>query len=92
MAMNETDFRAELTAAGYTGPELVAHDGDLFNAEHTHDFAVHLLILDGEITVAAAGETTTCRAGDTFKLAGGVPHTEQYGPDGARVLVGRRFP
>lgn len=89
--MNESDFRAELAAGGYTEPELVVREGNLFNAEHAHDFAVHLLILDGELTVTAAGETTSCRAGDTFRLAGGVPHTERYGPHGARVLVGRRF-
>tara|TARA_R110002096_G_scaffold16329_20_gene56036 strand:+ start:2538 stop:2810 length:273 start_codon:yes stop_codon:yes gene_type:complete len=88
--MDENEFRAELTASGYTGPELVARDPNLFNAEHVHDFAVHLLLLDGELSITADGTTTICRAGETYRLAAGVPHTERYGPHGARVLVGRR--
>lgn len=88
--MNENIFRAELAAAGYAGPELVAIEANRHNPEHVHEFAVHLLILDGELSITADGTTTSCRAGDTYKLAAGVAHSEQYGPDGARVLVGRR--
>lgn len=88
--MDETAFSAELAAAGYTEPELVAIEADRFNPEHTHGFAVHLLIVDGEVDITADGATSNCRAGDTYRLAAGVPHTERYGPTGARVLVGRR--
>lgn len=87
--MNESGFRAELVAAGYAGPELIAIEAHRFNPEHVHDFAVHLLILDGELNITVDGVTTSCRAGDTYQLAAGVPHAERYGPQGARVLVGR---
>lgn len=87
--MDESGFRAELAAGGYAGPELVAIEANQYNPEHIHDFAVHLLILDGELNITVDGVTTSCRAGDTFKLAAGIPHCEQYGPQGANVLVGR---
>jgi len=31
-------------------------------------------------------------AGDTFTLAGGTPHSERYGPEGATYWVARRTP
>ena len=48
------------------------------------------LVMTGEITVTTADAATTCRAGDTFTLAGGIVHHENYGADGARFLLGRR--
>ncbi|MEQ8230458.1 MAG: cupin [Gammaproteobacteria bacterium] len=88
--MHEPAFRARLAEQGYDGPELVERTANTHNPEHAHDFDVALLVLDGELCVSTAAGITTCRAGDTFELAGGIPHTEQYGPHGARVLVGRR--
>lgn len=87
--MNETAFRADIAAAGYAGPELVTVEAHRHNPEHIHEFAVHLLVLDGELSITADGVTTSCRAGDTYQLAAGIPHAEHYGPHGARVLVGR---
>jgi quercetin dioxygenase-like cupin family protein len=60
------------------------------NDTHSHDFDAALLVLSGNITVTTEQGTTTCRAGDTFELDNGIPHTEHIGPDGVRFLVGRR--
>jgi len=89
--MQESSFRARLAEQGYDEPELIERAPATHNPEHSHDFDVAALVLDGELVVTtAAGETTTCRAGDLFELAGGIPHSERYGASGARVLVGRR--
>jgi len=89
--MNEASFRARLAERGYDAPELIERAPGVYNPEHSHDFDVAALVLDGELLVTtAAGEATTCRAGDLFELAGGITHSERYGDSGARVLVGRR--
>lgn len=88
--MDDNTFRELLRQRGYAEPELIERNPNTHNAEHTHEFAVSALILEGELEVTTAYGTTTCRAGDHFELEGGIPHSEQYGPAGARVLVGRR--
>ena len=57
---------------------------------HSHDFDAAVLVQSGALTVTTADGTTTCRAGDTFMLGNGIPHTENAGKDGVRFLVGRR--
>jgi hypothetical protein len=41
--------------------------------------------------VAWDGGSVTCKVGDTFKLDAGREHSENYGPEGATYLVGRRM-
>lgn len=88
--MNENIFREEIKAQGFVEPELVEREPNLYNAEHTHDFDVSALIVSGELTVTTPDGVTTCRAGDHFALNRGIVHTEQYGPHGTKVLVGKR--
>ena len=89
--MDGNAFREHLRLKGYAEPELIERSPDTHNPEHTHEFSVSALILAGELSVTTASGTTTCRAGDLFELEGGIPHSEQYGPAGAQVLVGRRL-
>jgi quercetin dioxygenase-like cupin family protein len=90
--MNEIEFRTQLKQQGFDEPEVLQREANLTNAEHTHDFTASALVLDGEVSVISASGTTTCHAGDTFTLASGTPHHEQYGSQGARFLVARRTP
>ena len=89
--MTESEFRQHASHAGYGEPELIEREGGRFNDEHTHDFSVSALVLEGELCVTTKdGEKTTCGAGDLFELSAGIAHCEQYGPQGACVLVARR--
>lgn len=88
--MDEQHFRQEIAGQGYEQPELIEREANLYNAEHVHDFDVSVLIISGELTVTASSAITTCRAGDRFALDGGIEHTEQYGPNGTKLLVGKR--
>lgn len=58
--------------------------------EHTHPFEARALILAGEIGITAAGTERVYRAGDVFHLLAETPHSEWYGAEGVRYLVGRR--
>jgi hypothetical protein len=64
----------------------------LSNAAHSHPFAVHALMLAGELRLTCNGRTQVCRAGATFTMAAGCMHEEVYGAAGARYLTGRCAP
>ena len=75
---------------GYRAADMVEMEAGTVIDTHTHDFDAAVLVLSGDITVTTEDGATTCRAGDTFQLNNGIPHTEHIGPDGVRFLVGRR--
>jgi len=88
--MNEKGFRQQLRADGYAEGSIVEWAPNTFNDRHTHEFSAAVLVLEGEITVTTDQGATTCRAGDTFRLAAGTPHVEQIGPAGVKFLSGRK--
>lgn len=88
--MDEQSFTEQLKSEGYQPGVAVEWDPGTVNDTHAHAFSARLLILAGEITVTTAEGATTCRAGDTFRLAAGTPHEERVGPAGVRFLTGRK--
>ncbi len=89
--MDEASFRRERAAEGFEYFNLIDWPAGLVNDLHTHDFAAHVLVLAGEITVTQEnGQATTCRTGDTFALDGGIAHEETVGPAGAKILSARK--
>lgn len=59
---------------------------------HTHPFDADALVTEGEMWLTCGDETRHLRAGDTFHLLHGTPHSERYGPEGATYWVARRNP
>lgn len=88
--MDTAAFEAALKADGYTDIEKKTVAPNVANPVHAHAFGVRLLLLSGELTVTANGRAQTCRAGDSFDLEPGCQHAEQYGPEGAVYVVGRK--
>jgi hypothetical protein len=90
--MNEDTFRVMLASQGFPAPTIIERDANLVTTDHVHEFSASALILDGEISVVTATGTSTCRTGDTFTLASGITHHEEYGAQGARLLFSKRVP
>ena len=88
--MNESEFRAALVNEGFNDIEVRTIAANVHNKGHSHAFDVRALMIAGELTLTAQGEQTTYRAGEIFTLSGGCEHVEQFGPQGATYLVGRR--
>lgn len=88
--MSPTDFEKSLRAEGYDEVLTRTWQANQQVPEHTHPFDARVLVLEGEVTLAWQGQQRTCRVGDVFTMDAGVPHTESYGPAGARFLAGRR--
>jgi mannose-6-phosphate isomerase-like protein (cupin superfamily) len=85
-------FESELRRDGYD--EILLRDWDAAQQvpEHTHPFDTRVMVLEGEFTLTCGGVQRLLRAGDVFALAADTPHSESYGPQGARFLAGRRKP
>jgi quercetin dioxygenase-like cupin family protein len=92
MQMERTKFETELGEQGYA--EIVDRrmEPNALNPEHAHEFDARLLVLEGAMTITAAGGERTYRAGDTFAMDADCRHSERSGPEGARYLAGRRYP
>jgi quercetin dioxygenase-like cupin family protein len=58
---------------------------------HRHHFAIRGLILSGSFLVTLTGDPATYGPGQIFAVDEGELHDESVGPEGARVLVGRKF-
>lgn len=88
--MNQEQFVNTLKAEGYGEPVNVTREPGGMLASHVHPFEAKALILDGEIRIETEGGARTYQAGEIFHLQANEPHTESYGPQGVRYLVGRR--
>lgn len=87
----DTDiFKRELGELGFTEVLTRSWPANQFVDTHTHTFEVHALVLEGGLVLSCDGQNKTLRAGDIFTLEANRPHTEQYGPQGATYLVGRK--
>ena len=89
--MQQRVFEAELQSAGYTEIESKTLDPRPPNAGHAHDYDIKGLVLDGVFIVYQDGNAVTYRAGEVFAVPAGKSHTEEIGPNGARIVVGRKY-
>jgi quercetin dioxygenase-like cupin family protein len=89
--MNRQEFEARLKDDGYTEIEAKSLPPRPANAEHGHSFAVRGLVLAGTFTVTQRNITQTYHAGEIFSVAADEDHSEEVGPEGAEVVVGRKY-
>jgi quercetin dioxygenase-like cupin family protein len=89
--MDKNEFDAQLRADGYTEIETKAVAPRPANEGHGHPYAVRGLVLAGAFTVVQDTKSTTYRPGEVFMVAAGRVHSEEVGPEGAQILVGRKY-
>ena len=89
--MQQDDFEAELRSGGCTEIESMALDPRPGNLEHVHQYHIRGLVLDGVFIVRQDDQSVTYRTGDIFAVPAGKRHSEEIGPHGARILVGRKY-
>jgi hypothetical protein len=87
--MNEIEFEAKLRADGYTEIETQNLQPRPAKGQHGHPFSIRGLVLAGTFIVTQDKQRTIY--GEVFAVAQGHPHDESIGPDGACVLVGRKY-
>ena len=90
--MNSAEFEANLAQEGYTEVVKRGMEADKIVDEHDHPFDARIMVLNGEITLTVDGTAQVYREGDTCSMAAGCRHEEAVGPEGVKLLVGRRQP
>ncbi len=88
--MDENAFRKKLAGEGYTETHEYSMEPNGFSDTHTHEWDACVLVLDGEFTLTTEADDGTCGVGDIRTLAAHEAHSEKAGPDGVRMLIGRR--
>ena len=89
--MDEIEFEAKLQADGYTEIETQNLEPRPAKGEHGHPFAIRGLVLAGAFIITQDDQRRVYKPGQVFAVAQGHPHNKSIGPEGARVLVGRKF-
>lgn len=90
--MDENIFRSQLVSDGYTQIEINIIRPKPINVEHAHDHSIRGLVIDGVFIVWSDNHPDSYHPGEVFAVACGIKHAEQVGPNGARVMVGRKWP
>ena len=88
--MVQDEFMETLAAEGFAEPVTVQREANGFLGNHAHPFEAKALILDGEILLRIGDVEQTYKKGQVFHLFANVLHSETYGPDGVKYLVGRK--
>jgi len=89
--MNEIDFEAKLRSDGYTEIETQDLQPRPAKGQHGHPFSIRGLVLAGTFIVTQDNQRTIYKPGEVFAVDHEHPHDESIGPEGARVLVGRKY-
>ena len=89
--MDTHAFEAKLKTDGYTEIEIKTYDPHPPNGEHGHHFSVRGFVLEGAFIVIRDQKPVTYRTGEVFAVPEGCLHCEEIGPEGARVLIGRKY-
>jgi len=89
MAMNRTEFEADLRREGYELREGKI-DPNVHRDAHAHDFDARLFVLEGSVTLVFGSDRVTYGPGDSCNVPAGTMHEEHTEADGVRFLAGRR--
>jgi quercetin dioxygenase-like cupin family protein len=88
--MDEAQFRRQLQEQGYGEAQALEFEPNFGNDMHSHDFSAFALVLSGEFTLVTEDGSATHQPGEACKLAAGTLHSEQTGPSGATILIGKK--
>ena len=88
--MDRTEYIRMREKEGYETFVTVEREPHAALGLHSHPFEARALILQGELKLVVGEQEQVCRIGDQFHLAAHIPHSEVYGDEGVRYLVGRK--
>ncbi len=88
--MERNEFIDILAKEGFAEIVTVEREADGVLGVHAHPFEAKALILAGEIQLRIGDTEQVHKSGQIFHLLPNVPHSEIYGPEGVKYLVGRK--
>ncbi|MBE0613049.1 MAG: cupin domain-containing protein [Burkholderiales bacterium] len=88
--MTESEFRAQAIANGFADFQTKHYASDLDGPLHTHNFAVTLLVTEGEFALQFEDRKDVFQTGECCNLAANVMHAERAGSQGAVVFLAKK--
>lgn len=89
--MDESAFVKAMAARGCDETYHIDWEASRVNPEHAHPFRACALVLQGAFTLTTPAGAQDFRAGDSFELPAGTPHTETVSAEGVRFIAGRLY-
>jgi hypothetical protein len=89
--MTKEDFLKFLDLKNFPEPVLVEQPADGALDEHTHEFEVIALVIEGSISINSLGIESLYKSGEMFHLLFMQPHSERYGVSGVKYWASRRL-
>jgi quercetin dioxygenase-like cupin family protein len=89
--MDQREFETQLKADGFHEIELQELAPRPGKGRHRHHFAIRGLVLSGTFLVTQNSDPVTYAPGQIVAVEEGELHDEPIGPEGACILVGRKF-
>lgn len=89
-SVSDRDLRKQLESEGFAHTYVWQDGPHAHYPDHTHAGLTAHIILDGEMTLAMAGESKAYRVGDRCDVPAGAVHSARMGPRGCRYLVGEK--
>jgi len=90
--LNLDAFTEASLQKGYDGVSIREWAANSTSELHTHEFAVHAVIAQGEMWLTRDDDTQHLKVGDTFTMEPETPHSEKYGANGTIYWAARKFP
>lgn len=88
--MTREEFEQSAVNEGYGAPVDVSFAPASISEMHTHDKQSYVFVLEGEFILNTAEGASSYVSGQTCILQADVPHAEEAGAAGARLLVARK--
>lgn len=88
--MRQDEFLQLLEKEGFGTTAVVEREAYGTLDAHAHPFEAKALVLSGSLTLRKASEEQTFEVGDVFHLHRDELHSEVFGEQGVRYLVGRK--
>lgn len=85
-------FEAKLSGDGFQETVIKEFLPGYEAAPHTHDFDVEVLVAKGRFILTRDGRSRAYGPGESFAFPAGKAHSEEVGPAGATLIIGRRHP
>ena len=90
--MTEDEFRKKIQDDGFCDPTIYEVEQGPIAPLHSHEKSILWLVLEGRYTMVTEEGETDYKAGDWGLNPAGTLHTEKYGTEGAKFLVGTKTP
>ena len=90
MAADQKSLERQLHEEGFLHTYVWQDGPNAFYPDHTHAVETAHIILDGEMTLMAAGETRIFSVGERRDVPAGTKHSAQMGPRGCKYLIGEK--